>query len=97
MEIEKLKEELKELNKEYAKIKTIPVEERKAFGVEMNKKKQAILDKIKAAEEAAEDAAVEPLDISAPADFNVGIPEIHQGSKHPLMSDARKFQDPPFQ
>ena len=87
MEIEKLKEELKALNKEYAKIKTIPVEERKSFGVEMNKKKQAILDKIKAAEEAAEDANVEPLDITAPANFNAELPKFKQGSKHPLMTE----------
>lgn len=93
MEIEKLKEELKALNQEYAKIKTIPVEERKAFGVEMNKKKQAILDKIKAAEEAAEDANVEPIDITAPCDFNAQIPGFKQGSKHPLMTELDHVVD----
>jgi len=93
MEIEKLKRSLKELNKEYAKIKTIPVEERKAFGAEMNKKKQAILDKIKAAEEAAEDAAVEPLDITAPSNFNVEIPNFRQGTKHPLMTELDHVVD----
>ncbi len=93
MEIEKLKEELKALNQEYAKIKTIPVEERKAFGAEMNKKKQAILDKIKAAEEAAEDANVESIDITAPCDFNAQIPGFKQGSKHPLMTELDHVVD----
>ncbi|MBQ6486505.1 phenylalanine--tRNA ligase subunit alpha [Candidatus Saccharibacteria bacterium] len=93
MEIEKLKEELKALNKEYAKIKTIPVEERKAFGEEMNKKKQAILDKIKVAEEAAEDAKVEPLDITAPFSVNGEVKEFRKGSKHPLMTELDRVVD----
>ena len=87
MEIEKLKEELKKLNLEYVKIKTLPPEEKKNFGVEMNKKKQAILEKIKLAEAQAEDALVEPLDITAPADVNAEILKVKKGSKHPLMTE----------
>lgn len=97
MEVEKLKEELKALNKEYSKIKTIPPEERKAFGIQMNEKKQKILAEIKAAEEAAEDQAVEPLDITAPfAPENENKKEKKsdderffkkQGTKHPLMTE----------
>ena len=93
MEIEKLKEELKLLSKEYAKIKTIPVEERKNFGIEMNKKKQAILDKIAVLEAVAEDAAVEPIDITAPADLNAPISEPKRGSKHPLMTELDHVVD----
>ncbi len=93
MEIEKLKEELKKLNQEYAKIKTIPVEERKAFGAEMNKKKEAILQKIKEAEEAAEDASVEPLDITAPFAINGEKKSFKGGSKHPLMTELERVVD----
>lgn len=84
-EIEKLKSELKAINAEYAKIKTLPPEERGEFGRQMNAKKQAIMAKIAAAEEALESESVEPLDISAPCASNQAIPEVPLGSKHPLM------------
>lgn len=94
MEIEKLKKSLKELNSEYAKIKTIPVEERKVFGIEMNKRKQEILAKIKALEEAEEDKNVEPLDITAPFDINATESSAQEsGSKHPLMTELDRVVD----
>ena len=93
MEIEKLKEELKALNSEYAKIREIPAEERKAFGIQMNEKKQAILAKIAEAEAAAESADVKPIDITAPSAPNQEIPAIKRGSKHPLMIELDKVAD----
>jgi phenylalanyl-tRNA synthetase alpha chain len=93
MEIEKLKEELKALNSEYAKIREIPAEERKAFGIQMNEKKQAILAKIAEAEAAAESADVKPIDITAPSAPNQAIPTIKRGSKHPLMIELDKVAD----
>ena len=93
MEIEKLKEELKALNSEYAKIREIPAEERKAFGIQMNEKKQAILAKIAEAEAAAESADVKPIDITAPSAPNQTIPTIKRGSKHPLMIELDKVAD----
>lgn len=93
MEIEKLKEELKALNSEYAKIREIPAEERKAFGIQMNEKKQAILAKIAEAEAAAEAADVKPIDITAPSAPNQPIPTIKRGSKHPLMIELDKVAD----
>ena len=94
MNVEKLKEELKLLNQEYGKIKTIPAEERKAFGIELNQKKQEILAKIKTAEEAAEDAEVEPLDITAPFDINATKSRVYKnGSKHPLMTELDHVVD----
>ena len=93
MEIEKLKEELKALNSEYAKIREIPAEERKAFGIQMNEKKQAILAKIAEAEAAAESADVKPIDITAPSAPNQEIPVIKRGSKHPLMIELDKVAD----
>lgn len=84
-EIEKLRNELKNLNAEYAKIKTLPPAERGEFGRMMNAKKQALLEKITAAEAVAESANVVPLDISAPTAPNTSIPTIKRGTKHPLM------------
>ena len=84
-EIEKLKVELKNINAEYAKIKTLPPEERGEFGRQMNAKKQAILRQITELEEAAESENVEPIDVSAPCAPNQPIFKIDLGSKHPLM------------
>lgn len=84
-ELEKLKSELKNINAEYAKIRELPPEQRGEFGRTMNAKKQAILAQITELEEAAESENVEPLDISAPTAPNQPIPELHLGTKHPLM------------
>jgi len=89
-ELEKLKSELKQINAEYAKIKTLPPEERGKFGREMNVKKQAILAQITAAEEALESEQVEPIDVSAPCAPNQPLPEIKRGSKHPLMVELER-------
>lgn len=89
-EVEKLKAELKKLGSEYAKIKTLPPEERGAFGKTMNQKKQQLLRQLEQAEAAAESAQVAPIDISAPCAINQPLPELHQGSRHPLMSELAK-------
>ena len=89
-ELEKLKVELKNINAEYAKIKDIAPEKRGEFGREMNAKKNEILAKIAAAEEALLDAEVEPLDITAPCASNEPLPELYStlaGSEHPLMTE----------
>ena len=75
-ELEKLKRELKDLNAEYAKIKDVPAEKRGEFGRELNEKKNAILNKIKEAEDAMLDAEVKPLDITAPCSPNGSIPGV---------------------
>ncbi len=84
-DIEKLKAELKNINAEYAKIKTLPPEARGQFGKEMNAKKQKILAAIAKAEGAAESAEIEPIDISAPSAPNQPIFRPKFGTKHPLM------------
>ncbi len=89
-ELLKLKQELKALNNEYAKIHEIPAEKRGEFGRELNAKKMAILEKIREAEEAALDVKVEPLDITAPCGVNESLPELYSvlaGSRHPLMTE----------
>lgn len=89
-DIEKLKAALKDLNAEYAKIKTLSPEQRGQFGREMNEKKQRLLAEIARAEEAAESANVEPLDISAPAAPNQPLPCLQLGSRHPLMEELER-------
>ena len=85
-----LKDELKAINLEYAKIKEIPVSSRAEFGKQINQKKQAILAQIAEAEAAALEVDVEPLDITAPCDLNCQLPELLRaadGSEHPLMTE----------
>ena len=88
--IQELKNELKKLNAEYAKIKDLPADQRADFGRQLNIKKQQINAEIAAAEAAAEQEDVAPLDISAPCDINGQMPEFLTadfGSKHPLMTE----------
>ena len=88
--IQELKNELKKLNAEYAKIKDLPADQRADFGKELNIKKQQINAEIAAAEAAAEQEDVAPLDISAPCNINGQMPEFLTadfGSKHPLMTE----------
>ena len=88
--IQELKNELKKLNAEYAKIKDLPADQRADFGRQINQKKQQLNAEIAAAEAAAEQEDVAPLDISAPCDINGGLPQFLTadfGSKHPLMTE----------
>ena len=88
--ISELKQELKKLNAEYAKIKDVPAAERADFGKQLNIKKQNLMQQIADAEAAAEVANVEALDITAPCDINGAQPEFLTadfGSKHPLMTE----------
>lgn len=90
-DLETLKVQLKELNAEYAKIKTLPPEERGDFGRKMNLKKQKLLDAIKQAELAAIDADIPPIDVTAPCSPNSALPEMRLGSKHPLMTELNRI------
>ena len=88
--VQELKNELKKLNAEYAKIKDLPADQRADFGKELNIKKQQLNAEIAAAEAAAEQEDVAPLDISAPCDINGELPQFLTadfGSKHPLMTE----------
>ena len=88
--LQELKNELKKLGAEYAKIKDLPADQRADFGKQLNIKKQQLNAEIAAAEAAAEQEDVAPLDISAPCDINGQMPEFltaDNGSKHPLMTE----------
>ncbi len=90
LELEKLKQELKNLNKKAAKIRELPVEKRAEFGREINKEREEILRKISEAEKAVLDMEVEPIDITAWSGVNEASPEfypVEMGSKHPLMTE----------
>ena len=91
--VEEIKGKLKALNAEYAKIKTIPVEERKSFGQELNKKREKLQSELQAALDAAESKNVEPIDITAPSAPNQTIPKIPRGSRHPLMTELDRVVD----
>lgn len=85
--LEELKSSLKLLGAEYAKIKTLPVAERKAFGESLNVKKQALLAEIQTLENAAESENLEPIDITAPFGENSPKFEYKTGTKHPLTQE----------
>lgn len=91
--IESLKNQLKALNQEYAKIKDVPPAERKAFGVKLNEQKQKLLAEIAEAEAEAESENIEPIDITAPSAPNAEIPQLKKGSKHPLMTELDRVID----
>ena len=93
MTVEELKQQLKSLGAEYAKIKTLPPEERKSFGEKINQKKQQILDKIAELEAAAEEANIEPIDLTAPFGTNQSPISRRRGTKHPLSAELDRIAD----
>ncbi|MBR5409019.1 phenylalanine--tRNA ligase subunit alpha [Candidatus Saccharibacteria bacterium] len=91
--VEEIKANLKALNAEYAKIKTLPENERKSFGEELNKKREKLQQELQQALDAADSENVAPIDITAPAAPNSKIPTIKKGSKHPLMTELNHVMD----
>ncbi len=91
--IDQIKSELKQLNSEYAKIKDLAKEERKAFGIKLNQKRQILQQKLQDALDIAESENITPIDITAPAGPNQPIPEIPRGTKHPLMTELMTILD----
>lgn len=87
MTVSEIKNRLKSLNAEYAKIKTLPPADRKAFGQELNKKRQALERELQEALDAAESEQITPIDITAPAAANQPIETLPRGTKHPLMTE----------
>lgn len=94
--IGKLKQKLKELNAEYAKIKEIKAERRAEFGRQLNEAKQKILTEIKNAEQDLINKESKPIDITAWSGVNEPLPEFYPatlGSKHPLMAELDRVTD----
>ncbi len=98
-EVEDKTEVLKavELRALYAEIPTLPVEERGAFGREINMLKGELEQLIAEQQEKAE--ALPPIDVTAPFDINVPAgkrPKLltaDQGSRHPLMVEIENISD----
>lgn len=93
LSVEEIKAKLKALNAEYAKIKTIPAEKRKAFGQELNEKRKKLQAELQQALDAAESQNVEPIDITAPSAPNQPLPIVARGSRHPLMTELDRVLD----
>lgn len=96
LELEKLKQELKQINAEYAGIREVPAEKRGEFGRKINERKQKVLAQIAAAEKAALDVDVESLDVTAPTAPNEPLPEVYpeiMGSMHPLMTELDRVAE----
>ena len=91
--IEEIKQQLKALGVEYAKIKTLKAEQRKAFGQQLNKQRQILEQKLKEAMENVEEAKIKPIDVTAPVAPNADLPKIKRGSKHPLMTELSRLLD----
>ena len=92
-ELEKLKQELKKINKEAASIREMPKEQRAEFGRKINEKRQDVLDRIKQAERALLDVEVEPIDVTAWSGVNEALPNfypVEMGSEHPLMTELSR-------
>ena len=93
LSVEEIKAKIKALNADYAKIKEIPVEERKAFGQEINNKRAKLQAELQQALDAVESENIEPIDITAPSAPNQPIPAIPRGSRHPLMTELDHVLD----
>ncbi|MBR3319484.1 phenylalanine--tRNA ligase subunit alpha [Candidatus Saccharibacteria bacterium] len=91
--LEELKLELKNLGREYAKIKTLPEAERKSFGEKINSRKAAILAAIREQEELAESADIKPIDLTAPFGENAKPFKTASGTKHPLATELAHVAD----
>ena len=93
VEIEQLKQQLKKINAEAAKIRELSVEKRAEFGRALNTKRQEVLNKIAQAERDLLDVAAEPIDVTAWSGVNEPLPEFYKaelGSEHPLMSELER-------
>ncbi len=85
-----------ELKSLFDELKTLPPEQRGAFGQEVNALREELNAALKANKDEAE--ALSPIDITAPFDVNSGAnkPELlpsEQGSQHPLMTELNNILD----
>jgi phenylalanyl-tRNA synthetase alpha chain len=91
--LQALKNKLKDLNAEYAKMAQMTADEKAKFGQEQNRKKQEILAQIAELEKAELDKEAEPIDVTAFSGVNEKMPELYSaemGSKHPLMTELNR-------
>ncbi|MBO4812852.1 phenylalanine--tRNA ligase subunit alpha [Candidatus Saccharibacteria bacterium] len=90
VDVDKLKQELKKINDEAAKIREMAPEKRAEFGRMINAKRNEILSAIAEAEKAAINEDSVAIDITAWSGTNEPSPEFYpaeMGSAHPLMKE----------
>jgi phenylalanyl-tRNA synthetase alpha chain len=86
-----------ELKALFDELKTLPPEQRGAFGKEVNTLRQELMKLAGQAQD--KDEARGPIDITAPFDVNVppekrpGLLPAEQGTRHPLMAEFAKILD----
>ncbi|HMH70305.1 MAG TPA: hypothetical protein VK502_02810 [Candidatus Saccharimonadales bacterium] len=86
-------DEIKQL---YSVIPTLEPSERGTYGKAVNELKIALEAAVAAREAEVENAAVEPLDVTAPWDVNTGPVSLlptDQGTQHPLTSELERIID----
>lgn len=88
-----LKSQLKELNSEYSKIKSLPPEQRRDFGKKLNQARAELTAKIASLESAEDSSKLSNIDLSAPSAPNTPLPKLSRGSKHPLMTELDYIMD----
>lgn len=85
-----------ELRELYARITSLPKEERSAFGQSVNQLKQALETRIAERQSELERVALVPIDVTAPFDANAPLPALlpaDQGSTHPLTQEMAYIAD----
>jgi len=85
-----------DLKKSYEAIRTLPVEERGAYGKRINELKIELESAIANQESNLEDSVIELIDVSAPWDKNTGPIDLlptTQGTQHPLSLELENVVD----
>lgn len=80
----------------YAEIRNVDAESRAAFGQQVNALKQAVEQAIAEREQAAMQAALPPIDVTAPMDVNASVPRLlpsENGTVHPFGVEIAKISD----
>lgn len=80
----------------YADIKNIPDDERAAYGQSVNTLKQKVEQAVAEREQAAAQADLVPIDVTAPMDVNAIIPDLlpsQNGSIHPITQEIAIISD----
>jgi len=83
-----------ELGALYARIRTLPAEERSSFGQELNALQAELRQAVASESDAA--LALPAIDITAPMDLNAALPALlpaENGSIHPLSRETHKIID----
>jgi phenylalanyl-tRNA synthetase alpha chain len=79
-----------------SELQTLPVEERAGAGRALNELKQELIAAIDAREAEIEDAAVAPIDVTAPWDVNSKLPDLlptENGTTHPITIEIDRIID----